>query len=189
MKLKLLLIGLVCCATAVNAEKAPDVSSSQVDAMQQIMQKITDCQENAPGSPEELFKIISGATKTTTRELPVQGAVTEALAKGYRIACYHEGSEEVVASTDPTILGKSVRDIKTSDGRLVRDLAVEELKKSANDKAVFTYITPPKVDAIPVNGKLPTSTRVVFVAGRKAFKAFQSDKKFLCTIGAEAAGG
>ncbi len=168
-------------------EKSPPVSDVQVGEMKNIMDQITNCKQNGPSSPEELFKIISGEIQTTTRELPVQGAVTEANAKGYRIVCYQEGSETVVASTDPTLLGKHVADIKTSEGEPVRDRAVKELKKSSTDEAVFTYNAQQNTDALPVDGKVPSHTRVVLAAGRNAFKSFpRAEKKFLCTIGADA---
>ena len=190
MKLKLLLIGLVCCATAANAatapapkaaqeKAAPVVSDTQVNAMKEIMGKIT---RGAAGGPEELFKIINGNKQTTDREVALspQSAVAEAAQKRYSIVCYEEGKEKIAASTDPVLLEKEVAYIKNSNGESVRDLAIKAI--GSNDEAVFTYTAQPDANAPMVNGKPLTHDVVAAAAGRNAFKDVKSEKKFLCIV-------
>ncbi len=167
--------------TAEIAAPAPNVSDAQVNAMQEVMARIVQA-DNVSG-PEELFKIINGQTQTVTRELAVQGAVTEATAKGMRIVCYQEGDETVVASSDPTLLGKPVSDFKTDEGKIIRDEAIEQIRNGKTGSATFTYREQTKDGDQLVNGKPVAHSRVVVAYGRKAFTKFQSDKKFLCTVG------
>jgi len=209
MKLKLWLLGLtLSTATAISAGttsthetpahhagKSEKVESSQhslavnpdqAKALQNIADALTET-SNSQGSvsgPEELFKIINGEMQTTTRELPLQSTVTEAVAKGYRITCYQEGSETVVASTDPALLGKPISDLKI-EGESVRDRAIAEIRKNGkDDKAMFTYTQ--SDGSIVVDGKPVGQRHIVAVAGRKAFKNFNSQKKFLCAVAAVA---
>jgi hypothetical protein len=128
--------------------------------------------------------MINGQTQTTDRELPAQGAITAATEKGMRIVCYQEGSEIVVASSDPTLLGKPISDFKTDEGKAVRDLAIEEIGKNKEEKdpAIFTYKEKSSGTESLVNGKPVAHNRVVIAYGRKAFK-FNSDKKLICTGG------
>jgi hypothetical protein len=191
MKLKLLLIGLALCTTAATAktlakvtaqEKAPVVSDVQVKEMHRIMNVIT--KGNLSG-PEELFKIINGQIQTTERELPVPGAVTEATEKGYRIICYQEGNDNIVAATDPTLINTPASDHKANDNQVVRDKAIEELKRSKSDEAAFTYVVKQNTETLMVNGKPTTHNRVVVAKGRNSFDFPRSEKKFLCTIGGD----
>jgi hypothetical protein len=168
----------------VTKEKAPAVSDVQVKEMHRIMNVIT--KGNLSG-PEELFKIISGQTQTTERELPVPGAVTEAIEKGYRIICYQEGNDNIVAATDPTLIGTPASDHKANDNQVVRNKAIEELKRSKSDEAAFTYVVKKNTETLMVNGKPTTHNRVVVAKGRNSFDFTRSQKKFLCTIGGDIA--
>lgn len=190
MKLGFLLVGLILTIIEVHAkdtsskpakksDAAVPVSGVQVDRMHGIMDKIANSDVS---SPEELFKIINGQIQTTGRELPVPGAVTEAVENKFRIMCYQEGKEAVVASTDPTLLDKPASDFKTEEGKSIRDLAIEKIGKG--DEASFTYKE--SQSGPMVDGKAISRGRVAFVKGRTAFKRFDSDKKFLCEISAEA---
>ncbi len=194
MKLKFLLINLALSLTTVSAEHTTDSNKAAspalaVNATQASdMDKIVDGLVSAKVSgPEELFKIISGETQTTDRELPLQATVREAAAQKMRIMCYEEGSDTVVASTDPTLLGKPVADFKTNTGEIVRDKAIAEIRKSGGETATFTYTDQPKADGPIVDGKSISEGRIVAAAGRNAFTNFQAKKKFLCTVGAKIA--
>ncbi len=202
MKLKYLLIGMALTmagAEAAEAKKSAPakkkakteakaevkslpVSDTQVASMREIMGRIVH--GGKVSGPEELFKIINGQTQTTDRELPVPAAVTNAIENGLRIVCYQEGKDTVVASTDPSLLDKAASDFKTDEGKVVRDVAIEELRKSKKDEAIFTYVVQPTGDEPLVNGKPVTHGRVVVAEGRKAFP-FDSEKKFLCTAAAK----
>lgn len=203
MKLKLLLISLLSVSAfagevsqpsaapkAHHAKKAApatlSIKSAQAEALKKIISDLTNT-ANAEGSissPEELFKAINGETQTNSRELPIQAAITSANAQKMRITCYEEGTETVVASTDPTLLGKPVSEFQTSEGKSVRDRAIEEIKTHGeNDVAVFTYV---QSGGPVVDGKAMGQGRAVAAAGRKAFKGFNSEKKFLCTVAADA---
>ncbi len=197
MKSKILLISLALSVITVYAGSAKNITPSkslpvnakQVKELQNIINELTDTSntEGSVNSPEELFKIISSEIQTTNRELPLQGTVTRAVAEGYRITCYQEGSDTVVASTDPTLLGKPASDFKTNEGESVRDRAIAEIRKNGqNDKATFTYTQ--SEGSSMVDGKPIGQGRIVSVAGRKAFKGFNSEKKFLCTVAADIAG-
>jgi hypothetical protein len=202
MKLRYLLIGLALTTVGLHADvadkknapkieaksdaKSLSVSDTQVTYMREIMERIVH--GGKVSGLEELFKIINGQTQTTDRELPVQAAITEATEKDLRIMCYQEGSETVVASTDPSLLGKPASDFKTAEGKVVRDLAIEELRKSENSEAIFTYVVQPKGDEPLVNGKPVTRGRIIVAKGRQAFP-FLSDKRFLCTAGAKISAG
>jgi len=176
---------------AIEKSKQPSLSVNpdQAKALQGIADALTDTR-NTQGSvsgPEELFKIINGEMQTTTRELPLQSTVTEAVAKGYRITCYQEGSDTVVASTNPALLGKPISDFKTSEGESVRDRAIAEIRKNGkDDKAMFTYTQ--SDSSLVVDGKPVGQRHIVAVAGRKAFKGFNSEKKFLCAVADDIAG-
>lgn len=163
-------------------EKSLIVSDTQVDNMRDIMRRVVH--GGKVSGPEELFKIINGQTQTTDRELPVPAAVTNAIESGLRIVCYQEGSDAVVASTDSALLGKSASDFRTSDGEIVRDVAIRKLRESGTDEVIFTYVVHPKDDGPLVNGKTVTHGRVVVAEGRRAFP-FHSEKKFLCTAAAK----
>lgn len=194
MKLKYLLVGLALTTVGLNAaatdskkptsgkkattEETLPVSDTQVDNMRDIMRRVVH--GGGVSGPAELFKIISGQSQTTDRELPVPAAVTNAIENGMRIVCYEEGNETVVASTDPALLGKPASDFKTANGEVVRDVAIRKLRESGTDEAIFTYVVHPKGDGPVVNGKTVTHGRVVVAEGRKAFP-FHSEKKFLCT--------
>lgn len=205
MKLKYLLIGLASAAVGMQADasdkktepkkaqsevkaevKSLPPSHTQAASMREIMGRITN--GSRVSGPEELFKMINGQTQTTDRELPVPAAITEANEKGLCIMCYHEGSETVVASTDPALLGKPASDFKTAEGKIVRDLAIEELRKNESDEAIFTYVVQPKGDEPLVDGKPVTHGRIIVAKGRKSFP-FSSDKKFLCTADAKKSAG
>jgi len=194
MKLKFLLINLALSIITVSAAHTTDskkatspslaVNATQASDMDKIVDGLVSA--NVSG-PEELFKIISGKTQTTDRELPLQATVREAAAQKLRIMCYEEGKDTVVASTDPTLLGKPVSDFRTSTDEVVRDKAIEEIRNSGKDRATFTYTEKPKADSPIVDGKGITEGRVVAAAGRNAFDKFRSEKKFLCTVGAKIA--
>lgn len=161
------------------------IKAAQAEALEKIINEITNTAnaEGSIGSPEELFKAINGEFQTNSRELPIQAAITSANAQKMRLTCYEEGSETVVASTDPTLLGKPVSDFQTSEGKSVRDRAIEEIRAhGVDDKAIFTYI---QSGGPVVDGKSMGQGRAVAAAGRKAFK-FNSAKKFLCTVAADA---
>jgi hypothetical protein len=194
MKLKSLLISLaLSVATLSAAHTASDQKTASpslaVNATQASdINKIVDGLVSAKVSgPEELFKIISGETQTTDRELPLQATVREAAAQKMRIMCYEEGKDTVVASTDPTLLGKPVSDFRTSTDEVVRDKAIAEIKKNGKERATFTYTDKPKADGPIVDGKGISEGRIVEAAGRNAFTNFHSEKKFLCTVGAKIA--
>ena len=101
--------------------------------------------------------------------------------------CYEEGKDTVVASTDPTLLGKPVSDFRTNTDEVVRDTAIEKIRNSGKDRATFTYTDKPKADGPIVDGKGVSEGRIVEAAGRNAFPNFRSEKKFLCTVGAKIA--
>jgi len=197
MKLKSLLISLaLSVATLSAAHTASDQKTASpslaVNATQASdINKIVDGLVSAKVSgPEELFKIISGETQTTDRELPLQATVREAAAQKMRIMCYEEGKDTVVASTDPTLLGKPVSDFRTSTDEVVRDKAIKaiaEIKKNGKERATFTYTDKPKADGPIVDGEVVSEGRIVEAAGRNAFTNFHSEKKFLCTVGAKIA--
>lgn len=191
MKLKSILLALILpIAATAYAEKtqkptASKVSSEEVKTLQSIVDELTNHSNTQVNSPEELFKVINGQIQTTDRELPIQATVTKAIENKLGITCYQEGSETVVASTDPTSLGKPVSDFKASEDKSIRDRAIEEIRKNGiDDKAIFTYTTQPEAGVLPVDGKQIGQSRVVVAAGRKAFKGFNSEKKFLCTVAA-----
>lgn len=194
MKLKSLLISLTLSVATLSAahaasDKKTASPSLAVNATQASdINKIVDGLVSAKVSgPEELFKIISGETQTTDRELPLQATVREAAAQKMRIMCYEEGKDTVVASTDPTLLGKPVSDFRTSTDEVVRDKAIAEIKKNGKERATFTYTDKPKADGPIVDGKGISEGRIVEAAGRNAFTNFHSEKKFLCTVGAKIA--
>ena len=194
MKLKSLLISLALSVATLSAahtagDKKAASPSLAVNATQASdINKIVDGLVSAKVSgPEELFKIISGETQTTDRELPLQATVREAAAQKMRIMCYEEGKDTVVASTDPTLLGKPVSDFRTSTDEVVRDKAIAEIKKNGKERATFTYTDKPKADGPIVDGKGISEGRIVEAAGRNAFTNFHSEKKFLCTVGAKIA--
>jgi predicted extracellular nuclease len=201
MKLKFLLISLALSVATVNAgatkktvqaastEKtsksettSPAVSDHQVESMRRIMEEIVHAHN--VNSPEELFKMIDGQTQTTDREQPAQGAITAATEERMRIICYQEGSDVVVASSDPTLISKPVTDFKTEEGITVRDLAIQQIaqNKSEKDPAIFTYKEKSSGNEPLVNGKPVVHPRVVIAYGRKAFN-FNSEKKLICTGG------
>ena len=91
--------------------------------------------------------------------------------------------KKVVASSDPTLLGKPVSDFKTDEGKIIRDEAIEKIRNGKTGSATFTYREQTKDGDQLVNGKPVAHSRVVVAYGRKAFTKFQSDKKFLCTVG------
>ncbi len=194
MKIKLLLISLTLSVATLSAahtasDKKTTSPSLAVNATQASdINKIVDGLVSAKVSgPEELFKIISGETQTTDRELPLQATVREAATQKMRIMCYEEGSDTVVASTDPTSLGKPVSDFRTNTDEIVRDKAISEIKKNGKERATFTYTDKPKADGPIVDGKGVSEGRIVEAAGRNAFTNFHSEKKFLCTVGAKIA--
>lgn len=197
MRVKLLLLCLSLCmvvsanaSKVVSGQKSAPISEAQFSSMRDIMHQITDAKINAPGSVQELFNTINGATgqyqSNIGSESPVQGAVTGALQKGFHIVCFQEGDDKVLASTDPTLLGKLITEVKTSGGELVRDLAVNNLRASGDkDEAGFTYEQSSN-DGVLVDGKtVPGKRFIAYVVGRKVFKSFASDKKFLAMIIAE----
>jgi len=174
-------------AKAVSDQKSAPVSEAQFASIRDVMHQITSgTGANAPGSIQALFTIINGGAASPRQsdigmEFPVQAAITEALQKGFHIVCFQEGDDKIIASTDPTLLDTSIREFKTSSGELVRDLAVKNLKASANDEAGFTY-EQLSSEGVLVDGKpVPGKRFVAYVAGRKAFK-FDSEKKFLTLI-------
>lgn len=169
-------------ASKATEEKSLIVSDTQVENMRDIMRRIVH--GGRVSGPEELFKIINGQTQTTDRELPVPAAVTNAIESGLRIVCYQEGSDDVIASTDPALLGKPASDFRTADGEIVRDVAIRKIRESGSDEVIFTYVVHPKDDGPLVNGKAVTHGRVVIAEGRRAFP-FHSEKKFLCTAAAK----
>lgn len=170
---------------AKTAHKSLSVTSEQAKTLDSIINELTNTTNTEVSSPEELFKVINGETQTNSRELPLQGTTTRAVSQGYQITCYQEGNETVVASTDPTLLGQPVSNFKTSDGKSVRDRAIEEIRTHGrDDKATFTYT---QENGPIVDGHKIEQGRIVAAAGRKAFKGFNSEKKFLCTVAADIA--
>lgn len=171
-------------------QKPLAVSAKQVRKVENIIDGLTNSKNTGGGisSPEELFKVINGEYQTTVRELPTQSTVTKAVSQGLLITCYQEGNKTIVASTDPTMIGQPISSFTTSDGEPVYSLAIEEIRKnnkSGAARATFTY-TPSDKSPV-VNGNPVKQGRVVAAAGRKAFKGFNSEKKFLCTVAADIA--
>ncbi len=194
MKLKLLLIGLaLSVATVVAATKhakagapkvtekaapAPTVKDTQVAEMQSITDGILAGAKSVSG-PWEVFRFINGQEQINAdkRETPLSGAITLAKAKGYTIVCYE--NSKVVAATDPSLLGKDASEFKASDGKIVLDLVVENLRNSSGDRAVFTYETP---GTTLVNGKPSSHSLVVDAIGRKSFPFPSSADKYLVMV-------
>jgi len=167
------------------ARKSLPIKADQAIALESIINDLTNTSntEGSISSPEEFFKVINGAIQTNSRELPLQAAVNRATAQKLRITCYQEGNDTVVASSDPTLLGKPVSNFKTNEGQSVRDRAIEEIRTHGkDDKATFTYV---EAGGPVVDGKAMGQGRAVAAAGRKAFKGFNSEKKFLCTVAAD----
>lgn len=166
-------------AVAQKEEKI-EVKKSQMDKLQNVVRDLIDAAKTVSG-PEELFKYISGETQTNDRETPIVGAVNAAKSHGLRIVCYIEGNENIAAASNPELIGKPVGDFKTAEGMVVRDKAVEELKKSPR-QATFTYARKSQMDG----SAAVVENRVVVAIGREAFDSMKnSEKKFLITVSAE----
>lgn len=160
--------------------KRPSVGKKQVASMQTFATDFIDAVKNVSG-PQELFKLVNGEYRTTSREVPITGAINSIIAAKCSIVCYEEGSNEIVASTDPALLGKSVDNFKTIDGLTVRETAISELSKAKDHRAIFTYETSPGKTI--VNGEAVTQKVVVSAIGRRAFENLQgSEKRFIVLI-------
>ncbi len=163
------------------ADQKVVVDDTKLSKMNDIINRIVKnegAEGSASGAPE-LFKIINGETQTTTKELPLQDAVTEATENKFRITCYDTEKKTIVASFDPTLLNKSASEIKTADGTSVLELAIKNL--NGGDKEGFTYLPNPSAKTPKVNGKKPTHGHLVVAKYSEAFQ-----KKFLFTIEADA---
>lgn len=171
-------------STKVVSEKF-EVKKSQVAAMQAIADALVKGSEALSG-PEELFKIISGEfnTNAADRSTPILDAVRMANEGKYRIVCYKEGSDEIVASTDPLLIGKHADEYKTMAGISVRNKAIEEVRASGKEQSVFTYALQSKSDLV-VNREPIMQKRVVLAIGRKGFPFQNAEVKFVVTIGGE----
>jgi hypothetical protein len=162
-----------------------EVKKSQVAVMQAIADALLKGAESLSG-PEELFKVISGDFNQTAaeRSTPILDAVRMANEGKYRIVCYKEGSDEIVASTDPLLIGKHADEYKTLSGKSVRNKAIEAVRASGKEQAVFTYALESKADVM-VNGEPIVQKRVVLAIGRKGFPFQNAELKFVVTIGGE----
>jgi hypothetical protein len=168
--------------SAKNCDSKIEVKKSQMDTLNMVAQELIDGAKVNASGVEELFKYINGAIQTNDRETPLLDAVNRAKEHKLRVVAYIEGNDTIIASSDPELIGKNIADFKTECGMVVRDKAIEELKKSTNGRATFTYKSNSKKDgAVTV-----VENRVVTAVGREAFENLKnSDKKFLLTIAAE----
>lgn len=168
--------------SATASDSKIEVKKSQMDALNMIAQELIDGAKVNASGVEELFKYIDGAIQTTDRETPLLDAVNRAKEHKLRVVAYIEGNDTIVASSDPALIGKSVADFKTESGVVVRDKAIEELKKSKNGRVTFTYKSASEKDA----SVTVVENRVVVAIGREAFENLKnSEKKFMITMGAE----
>lgn len=168
--------------SAKNCDSKIEVKKSQMDTLNMVAQELIDGAKVNASGVEELFKYINGSIQTTDRETPLLDAVNRAKEHKLRVVAYVEGNDTILASSDSSLIGKSVADFKTECGMVVRDKAIEELKKSKDGRATFTY----KSSYAKDGSVTVVANRVVAAIGREAFENLKnSEKKFMITIGAE----
>lgn len=153
----------------------PEVGEKQADEVANFAKELIEAAKSVSG-PSQLFQYLNNQNNNTDSPLEIVTTISATTAGNkYRVICFQEDSDAVIASTDPTLLNVSL------SHTALRDNAIDALRKTTDKKqAVFTYET---TSSTIVDGKPTTKKSVAAVIGKKAFTNFAADeKKFVVVI-------